>query len=65
MRKITLKTKGLSSKQYSTLILELNIVAKNWKKFGGTITIQGEDAERIISWGNKLHETIRTKPRHH
>tara|TARA_R100001132_G_C3237434_1_gene69559 strand:- start:409 stop:606 length:198 start_codon:yes stop_codon:yes gene_type:complete len=65
MRKITLKTKGLSSKQYSTLILELNIVAKNWKRFGGDITIQAAGAERIISWGNKSHETIRIKPRYH
>ena len=59
MRKITLKTKGLSTKQYSTLVLELNLVAKNWSKFGAQITVEGKSAERIISWGTRKHDDIR------
>jgi hypothetical protein len=50
-RKITLNIKGESSKQYSTLILELNVMAKNWNKFGVNITLPGQD--RIIKWGQK------------
>ena len=50
-RKITLNIKGESSKQYTTLILELNIMAKNWNKFGVDITLPGQD--RIIKWGQK------------
>ena len=50
-RKITLNIKGESIKQYSTLVLELNIMAKNWNKYGVDITLPGQD--RIIKWGQK------------
>ena len=50
-RKITLDIKGGSSKQYTTLILELNIIAKSWSKFGVNISLPGQ--ERIIKWGNR------------
>ena len=50
-RKITLNIKGGSTKQYTTLILELNIMAKSWSKFGVSITLPGK--ERTIKWGQK------------
>ena len=50
-RKITLNIKGESSKQYSTLILELNLMAKSWSKFGVNITLPGN--ERTLKWGQK------------
>jgi len=50
-RKITLNIKGESSKQYSTLILELNILAKSWDRFGVNITLPGK--EKIIKWGQR------------
>ena len=53
-RKITLNIKGESSKQYSTLILELSVMAKSWNKFGVDITLPGQ--ERIIKWGNRKHK---------
>ena len=53
-RKITLNIKGGSSKQYTTLILELNLIAKSWSKFGVNISLPGQ--ERIIKWGNKSND---------
>ena len=53
-RKITLNIKGGRLKQYSTLILELNVIAKSWSKYGVTITLP--DQERIISWGNRKYK---------
>jgi len=50
-RKITLNIKGGSTKQYTTLILELNIMAKAWNKFGVDITLPGQ--KRVIKWGQK------------
>jgi hypothetical protein len=50
-RKITLNIKGGSSKQYTTIILELNLMAKAWNKFGVGITLPGK--EKIIKWGQK------------
>ena len=53
-RKITLKIKGLSNKQYSPLVLEINLVAESWnQKIGGDITLPGQ--ERIIKWGKRKH----------
>ena len=53
-KKITITAKGASQKQYSTLVLELNIMAKSWNKFGVDITLPGQ--ERIIKWGNRKHK---------
>jgi len=53
-RKITLDIKGGSSKQYTTLILELNIMARSWSKFGVNISLPGQ--ERVIKWGNRKHK---------
>tara|TARA_Y100001951_G_C11126287_1_gene175671 strand:- start:390 stop:584 length:195 start_codon:yes stop_codon:yes gene_type:complete len=52
-RKITLKIKGESVKQYSTLILELNLMAQSWSKYGVSISLPGQ--ERIINWGKRKH----------
>ena len=54
-RKIILKTEGLSIKQYSTLVLEINLVAESWNKKGhGDVTLPGQ--ERIIKWGKRKHD---------
>ena len=55
-RKITLTTNNISQRQWSTLILELNNMARSWKRFGVTIKINALNAERIIKWGNKSHD---------
>ena len=48
MKKITLNIKGGNAKQHSTLILELNLMAKSWSKYGVSIEMPGQ--ERIINW---------------
>ena len=58
-RKITLNIKGGSTKQYTTLILELNIMAKNWNKYGVNITLPVK--EKIIRWGQKTGKDAPTE----
>jgi len=58
-RKITLNIKGESRKQYTTLILELNIMAKKWNKFGVNIKLPGQ--EKIIKWGQKTGKDAQTE----
>jgi len=53
-RKITLNIKGGSTKQYSTLVLELNLIAKSWSKYGLDISLPGQ--ERIINWGTRNND---------
>jgi len=51
---ITLNIKGGSAKQYSTLVLELNLIAKAWNKYGVSISLPGQ--ERIINWGTRNND---------
>ena len=61
-RKITLNIKGGSIKQYTTLILELNLMAKNWNRYGVSITLPGK--EKIIKWGQKTGKDITPEAPH-
>ena len=58
-RKITLNIKGESSKQYTTLILELNLMAKAWNKYGVNITLPGK--EKTIKWGQRTGKDTPTE----
>ena len=61
-RKIILKIKGESIKQYSTLVLELNVMAKSWNRVGVDISLPGQ--ERIIKWGQKKGKDAPTEAPH-
>ena len=57
-RKIILNIKGGSKKQYSTLVLELDLISKSWSKFGVSISLPGQ--EKTIAWGNRKHDDKNT-----
>ena len=56
-KKVTLSTKGASIKQFSDLILELNLMKKAWHRYGVTINIQTPGINKIISHGTKKYDT--------
>ena len=45
--------KKISSKQWSNLILELNLIRKQWAPYA-TIDIQGTGVKRIIKYGTTV-----------
>ena len=55
-KKATLVAKGASVKQWSDLILELNLMKKAWQRYGVTITIQTPQLKKIISWGTRKYD---------
>jgi len=55
-KKVTLVAKGASVKQWSDLILELNLMKKAWQRYGVTITIQAPGIKKIISWGTRKYD---------
>ena len=61
-KKVTITAKGISQKQWSTLILELNLMRKAWKKYGVDLHITAPGLERILSWGTRKHNEIRDNP---
>ena len=52
-KKVTLSAKGASVKQWSDLILELNLMKKAWRPYGVTLDIQTTGIEKILSWGTR------------
>ena len=55
-KKATLSAKGASIKQWSDLILELNLMEKAWYRYGVTINIQAPGIKKIISWGTRKYD---------
>ena len=53
MKKLTLTADNISKKQWSNLILELNIMKKAWKPYAD-IEIQGTGIKKIVAFGNKV-----------
>ena len=56
MKKAIIIAKGASTKQWSDLILELNLMKKSWRSFGVTIDIQSPGIKKIISWGTRKYD---------
>jgi hypothetical protein len=50
-KKVTITATGISQKQWSTLILELNIMRKAWKPVGVDLTIHTFKVDSIIKRG--------------
>ena len=56
-KKIIISVKGASVKQFSDLVLELNLMKKAWRPYGVTLDIQTPGIEKILSWGTKKFDT--------
>ena len=55
MKEINIKVSNISSKQWPLLLVELNLVAQNWKKYGPNMQIKAKNFDRIIKWGRRKH----------
>ena len=55
MKEINIKVKNISQKQWPLLLVELNLVAQNWKRYGPIMDIKAKNFDRIIKWGKKKH----------
>ena len=55
-KKVIVSAKGASVKQWSDLILELNLMKKAWRSYGVTLNIQTPGIKKIISWGTKKYD---------
>ena len=53
---ITIKPKGISTKQYSSLLLELNLVKQAWRPYGVDIQINAPGLKNVLKWGTKSYD---------
>ena len=55
-KKLTLISKDITQKQWSNLILELNLIKKAWSSYA-TIELQGAGVRKIIAHGTRNFES--------
>ena len=56
MKKLTITSKNISQKQWSNLILELNLMKKAWSSYAD-IEIQAPGIKKIIAWGTSNYDS--------
>ena len=55
MKEINIKIKNISQKQWPLFLIELNLMAKMWKKYGPIVDIKAKNLDKIIKWGRRKH----------
>ena len=55
MKEINIKVKNISQKQLSLLLVELNLISQNWKRYGPVMDIKAKNFDKIIKWGKRKH----------
>ena len=56
MKKLTITSKNISQKQWTNLILELNLLKKQWHKYAD-INIEAPGIKKIIAWGTTNYDS--------
>ena len=53
MKKLTIVGKDITQKQWSNLVLELNLIKKAWSSYA-SIDLQGPGIKKIIAFGTRV-----------
>ena len=56
MKKLTITSKNITTKQWSNLILEINLIKKQWHKYAD-LEIQAPGIKKIIAWGTTNYDS--------
>tara|TARA_R100001143_G_C3330979_1_gene119427 strand:- start:375 stop:554 length:180 start_codon:yes stop_codon:yes gene_type:complete len=54
-KKVIITSKDITPKQWSTLLLELNLLVGAWKSYAD-IEIKAQGLKKIIGWGTKRYD---------
>ena len=55
MKEIKIKVSNISQKQWPLFLIELNLMAKTWRRFGPIVDIKAKNFDKIIKWGKIKH----------
>jgi hypothetical protein len=55
-KKLTISSKDITQKQWSNLILELNLLKKQWHKYA-QLDIQAPGIKKILNWGTSNYDS--------
>ena len=62
-RTINIKVTNITPKQWTNLVIELNLMADAWKPYGPKIKLKTRNFDRIIKWGRSKNEPNRKNRR--
>ena len=54
-KKVTISSKDITAKQWSTLLLELNLLVREWKSYA-TLEMKAPNLKKVIGWGIKKYD---------
>ena len=54
-RKVTISSDDITPKQWSVLLLELNIIKETWKPFAN-LQVHGNEFKKVVKWGTKRYD---------
>ena len=61
---ITITPRGISQKQWSSFLLELNLMRKAWKPYGVNVEIKASGLRNVLKWGTTVHDDKKNGIRH-
>jgi len=59
MKTVTINVEGASQNQWSTFLLELNLMKKSWKRYGVDAELKAHSINKIINLGTTYGEANR------
>ena len=54
-KKVTITSKNISSKQWTNLLLELNLIKESWSPYA-KLELQASELKKIISFGRRNND---------
>jgi hypothetical protein len=60
---ITIKVDGAAQGQWSSLLLELNLMKQAWKSYGVDITLKAPGLKSILNHGTKVNDDAKRNRR--
>ena len=63
MKTVTLNVKGISQGQWSSFLLELNLMKKAWRSYGVEVDLKAHSIKRIIAQGTSNGESTKKNRR--
>ena len=59
-RKLTISSRNITTKQWTNLLIELNLIKEDWKPYA-KIEIQAPGLKKIIAFGRKTGDDKETR----
>ena len=53
---VTLKVNGAAQGQWSSLLLELNLMKKAWKSYGVDINMKAPGLKNVLNYGTRIND---------